>query len=47
LYEEAKLGKYLKGLGSKRKSVASELAKEEKILLKILETDLKKGKLKM
>lgn len=45
LYEEKKLDKYLKGLGTKRKEPSAELSKEEKILLKILESDLKKGKL--
>lgn len=47
LYENKKLEKYLKGLGTKQKEPSSTLSKEENILLKILEADLKKGKLEV
>ncbi len=45
LYEANKLEKYLKGLGNNRKITSVDLSKEEKILMKILEQDMKKGKL--
>jgi DNA topoisomerase-1 len=45
LYEAGKLDKYLKGIGSKTKTLIGGLNKEEKSLMKLLDWDMKKGKL--